>query len=194
MAFMSVLVITAQNPITSIIYLIGVFVMAACYLSCMGLSYIGLTYLVVYVGAVAVLFLFVVMMFNIQNMGVYGIELMQAMPLGAIIGVCFLMEVMSVMPSLKTFLFVKLQSLVYTVQGLLFGVPTPTGALSNEAVNMVYTLPSPDSAFTYLSQLQSLGLTLYTYNALWLIIIGLVLLLSMMGPISLCLRINKSLN
>ena len=192
MAFMSVLVITASNPITSIIYLIGVFVMAACYLSCMGLSYIGLTYLVVYVGAVAVLFLFVVMMFNIQNIGVYGIELMQAMPLGAIIGGLFLMELMSVMPTLKTYLFVKLQSVVYAVQGLIFGVPTPMGALSNEAVNVVYSLPSPDSAFTYLSQLQSLGLTLYTYNALWLIIIGLVLLLSMMGPISLCLRINKS--
>lgn len=192
MAFMSVLVITASNPITSIIYLIGVFVMAACYLSCMGLSYIGLTYLVVYVGAVAVLFLFVVMMFNIQNIGVYGIELMQAMPLGAIIGGLFLMELMSVMPTLKTYLFVKLQSVIYAVQGLIFGVPTPMGALSNEAVNVVYSLPSPDSAFTYLSQLQSLGLTLYTYNALWLIIIGLVLLLSMMGPISLCLRINKS--
>lgn len=190
-AFMSVLVITAQSPITSIIYLIGVFVLASCYLSCIGLTYVGLTYLVVYVGAVAVLFLFVVMMFNVQHVGVYGLELTQGMPLGALLACIFLLEVMSVLPSLTVYLGAKLQSLAYTINAIVLGVNANTSAVADTSVSMVYAEQAPDSAFVYLSQVQSLGLTLYSHGSLWLIMVGLILLLAMLGPITLCLRINK---
>src|SRR6266571_570511 len=59
----SVLVITSQNPVISVVYLISVFVNAAGYLILSGIGFLGLSYIIVYVGAITVLFLFE--MFNI---------------------------------------------------------------------------------------------------------------------------------
>src|SRR6266568_2841479 len=59
----SVLVITSQNPVISVVYLISVFVNAAGYLILSGIGFLGLSYIIVYVGAITVLFLYV--MFNI---------------------------------------------------------------------------------------------------------------------------------
>lgn len=94
----AVLVITARSPIVAVLYLIGVFVLAACYLVCLGITYVGLTYLVVYVGAVAVLFLFVVMMLNIRLSEVVstGYEYTKGLPLGLMLAVVFLLEALSI--------------------------------------------------------------------------------------------------
>src|SRR6266852_5649286 len=62
----SVLVITSQNPVISVVYLISVFVNAAGYLILSGIGFLGLSYIIVYVGAITVLFLFVIMMINIS--------------------------------------------------------------------------------------------------------------------------------
>jgi len=59
-------VITSSNPVISVLFLVTVFALAACYLLTLGVSFVGLAYLIVYVGAVAVLFLFVVMMLNVR--------------------------------------------------------------------------------------------------------------------------------
>ena len=64
--FFSVLVITAKNPVAAVTFLIGVFVSAAAYLVLIGINYLGITYLILYVGAIVVLFLFVIMMINIK--------------------------------------------------------------------------------------------------------------------------------
>ena len=61
----SILVVTSSSPITSVVYLIGTFILTAIYLSSQGIYYIALTYIVVYVGAVITLFLFVVIMINL---------------------------------------------------------------------------------------------------------------------------------
>jgi NADH-ubiquinone oxidoreductase chain 6 len=62
----AVLVITVKNPIVSVLYLIGLFFAIACYLISIGMSFIGLSYLLVYVGAVSILFLFILMLINIR--------------------------------------------------------------------------------------------------------------------------------
>src|ERR1700680_1609125 len=62
----SVLVITSKNPVIAVIFLISVFVNAAGYLILLGVGFIGISYIIVYVGAITVLFLFVIMMFNIK--------------------------------------------------------------------------------------------------------------------------------
>jgi NADH-ubiquinone oxidoreductase chain 6 len=61
-----VLVITSKNPVISVLFLISVFVNAAGYLMLLGVGFVGISYLIVYVGAIAILFLFVVMMLNIN--------------------------------------------------------------------------------------------------------------------------------
>src|SRR6266478_4042505 len=62
----SVLVITSKNPVIAVIFLISVFVNAAGYLILLGVGFIGISYIIVYVGAITVLFLFVIMMINIK--------------------------------------------------------------------------------------------------------------------------------
>ena len=61
-----ILVITSKNPVISVLFLISVFVNVAGYLVLLGVGFIGISYIVVYVGAVTVLFLFVIMMLNLQ--------------------------------------------------------------------------------------------------------------------------------
>ena len=62
----SIFSITSKNPVISVIFLISTFVLAAAYLILFGISFIGISYVVIYVGAIAVLFLFVIMMINIK--------------------------------------------------------------------------------------------------------------------------------
>jgi len=61
-----ILTITKKNPIVSILFLIGLFSTTASYLIIIGLKFIGLSYLIVYVGAVSILFLFILMLINIR--------------------------------------------------------------------------------------------------------------------------------
>lgn len=64
--FCAVSVIITKNPIISVLFLIGLFLSIASYLITIGISFIGLSYLLVYVGAVSILFLFILMLINIR--------------------------------------------------------------------------------------------------------------------------------
>jgi len=59
-------VIVNKNPIVSVLFLIGLFAGISSYLIIIGLSFIGLSYLIVYIGAVSILFLFILMLINIR--------------------------------------------------------------------------------------------------------------------------------
>ncbi|GAB4045629.1 hypothetical protein GCM10028777_09080 [Angustibacter speluncae] len=61
-----IFVIISKNPIISLLFLIGLFAGISCYLLIIGLSFLGLSYLVVYIGAVSILFLFILMLINIR--------------------------------------------------------------------------------------------------------------------------------
>ena len=69
-SFISVLcgisIIVSKNPIVSVLFLIGLFVTIAGYLMMLGINFIGLSYLLVYVGAVSILFLFILMLINVR--------------------------------------------------------------------------------------------------------------------------------
>src|ERR1700745_331405 len=58
--------IVAKNPIVSVLYLILLFASVSCYLIMVGMVFIGISYLLVYVGAVSILFLFILMLINIR--------------------------------------------------------------------------------------------------------------------------------
>ena len=59
---LGILVIISKNPIVSVLFLIGLFLCISAYLILTGLNFIGLSYLLVYVGAVSILFLFILML------------------------------------------------------------------------------------------------------------------------------------
>ena len=64
--YAAIYVIISKNPIVSVLFLIGLFLSIACYLLVLGISFIGLSYLLVYVGAVSILFLFILMLINVR--------------------------------------------------------------------------------------------------------------------------------
>ncbi len=70
----SLLVVTATSTIMSIIWLVAVFVSTALILGILGISYAALTYILVYVGAIAILFLFVVQLLDQRNLNLNNNE------------------------------------------------------------------------------------------------------------------------
>lgn len=96
----SILVITSRNPVIAVIYLISVFINAACYLLMLGIGFIGLTYLLLYVGAITILFLFVIMSINIKLTDIMeaGTQYTQNIPLALSIGIFFIYELVSILP------------------------------------------------------------------------------------------------
>jgi NADH-quinone oxidoreductase subunit J len=89
------MVIAARNPVHSVLYLILTFVNAAGLFVMMGAEFLAMILIVVYVGAVAVLFLFVVMMLDVDFSELKQGAL-QYLPIGLLIGGMFLAELLLV--------------------------------------------------------------------------------------------------
>jgi len=64
--FCAIFTIISKNPIISVLFLIGLFFCVSSNLIILGMSFIGLSYLIVYIGAVSILFLFILMLINIR--------------------------------------------------------------------------------------------------------------------------------
>jgi NADH-quinone oxidoreductase subunit J len=89
------MVISARNPVHSVLFLILAFVNAAGLFMLAGAEFLALILIVVYVGAVAVLFLFVVMMLDV-DFAEFRRGLLQYMPIGLMVGVVLLLELLMV--------------------------------------------------------------------------------------------------
>ena len=85
------LVILARNPVHSVLWLILAFVSGAGLMVLLGAEFVAMLLIIVYVGAVAVLFLFVVMMLDIDFAALRQ-GLAEYLPLGAMIGVVLVVE------------------------------------------------------------------------------------------------------
>ena len=65
---LSILVITLSNPVYALVCLILVFFNTALFLLSINVNFLALIYLIIYIGAIAILFLFVIMMFNLREL------------------------------------------------------------------------------------------------------------------------------
>jgi len=88
-----VLVIASRNPVHSVLFLILAFFNAAGLFVLMGAEFLAMILVVVYVGAVAVLFMFVVMMLDINFVEMRQ-GFLQYLPTGALIGLVMLVELL----------------------------------------------------------------------------------------------------
>jgi NADH-quinone oxidoreductase subunit J len=86
------MVTLSRNPVHSVLWLILAFLSTSGLFVLLGAEFVAMLLVIVYVGAVAVLFLFVVMMLDIDFAALKG-ELVRYMPLGLLIGVVLLMQV-----------------------------------------------------------------------------------------------------
>lgn len=88
-----IMVISARNPVHSVLFLILAFFNAAGLFVMLGAEFLALILVIVYVGAVAVLFLFVVMMLDISTSRI-GDSLKKSLPIGALVGFILLGELL----------------------------------------------------------------------------------------------------
>jgi NADH-ubiquinone oxidoreductase chain 6 len=192
-----ILVITSQNPVISVLFLISVFINAAGYLLLLGVGFVGISYLIVYVGAIAILFLFVVMMLNIRLTEIVSVgkEYTKNLPLGLIVASLFFFEILSIVPGAPggdtvsgatsgPLAGLPLGVFNYLNNLLFLSSPAP---LSNN-VHVAYMSSSADVSFSNFVQIEAIGQGLYTYGSMWLMLASVILLLAMLGPITLCLR------
>jgi NADH-quinone oxidoreductase subunit J len=91
----AVMVIASRNPVHSVLYLILAFVNASGLFVLMGAEFLGMMLIVVYVGAVAVLFLFVIMMLDVDFVELRE-GFLEYLPIGLVIGGIFLVELLLV--------------------------------------------------------------------------------------------------
>ena len=179
----SVLVITSKNPVIAVIFLISVFVNAAGYLILLGIGFIGISYIIVYIGAITVLFLFVIMMINIKLTDILdaGSQYTKNLPLALAIGSLFIYEFFTIMPF--TFNDVSLISTILNLLTNLNGLFLNSNITTSEIVFNTFNPISADTTFANFLQVQAIGQSLYTVGAFWLIITSLILLLAMVAPI-----------
>lgn len=156
--FSGLMVISARNPVHSVLFLIFSFFNAAGLFVLLGAEYIAMTLVIVYVGAVAVLFLFVVMMLNINF-----VELRQGflkyLPVGAGIALVVFAE-------------------LYMVMKASVGFQPSASAVAE------YPTPTLEQA----TNTEAIGRILYTDFALMFQLAGGILLVAMVGAIVLTLR------
>jgi NADH-quinone oxidoreductase subunit J len=86
--FSAILVISAQNPVHSVFFLVLVFLTSAFLLFLLEIEFVSLLFVLVYVGAIAVLFLFVVMMLDIK-VTKQEKDFMIYLPMGSFLGLIF---------------------------------------------------------------------------------------------------------
>ncbi len=101
--FSSLMVITSRSTINSVFFLILDFISVSCLFIMVGAEFLGMILLIVYVGAVAVLFLFVVMMLNVaeQKQSWFIGQKSTHLPTGLIVSVLILLELLIVVGGWK---------------------------------------------------------------------------------------------
>src|SRR5438093_12390465 len=94
---LGILVIISKNPIVSVLFLIGLFLSISSYLILLGINFIGLSYLLVYVGAVSILFIFILMLINIRISELLN-ETSNSIPLAIISSIAFNYLIYQILP------------------------------------------------------------------------------------------------
>ncbi|MCC6890005.1 MAG: NADH-quinone oxidoreductase subunit J [Hyphomicrobiales bacterium] len=153
----AVMVVAAKNPVYSVLFLILAFVNASGLFVLMGAEFLAMILVVVYVGAVAVLFLFVVMMLDVDFAELRQ-GFLQYLPVGALVGVVFLAELLLVVGA-------------WTI-----------------APSVAEGVAAPIPPFYSVSNTEALGQVLYTRYIYFFQAAGVILLVAMIGAIVLTLR------
>lgn len=153
------------------------------------MNFIGISYLLVYVGAVSILFLFILMLINIRISEILS-ETSNSIPLAIIIGISFNYPVYQILPySITAF------NLNNILNSHLYGN-------INNYLSKIFTHPSNDNIFYVTSKLwdgslaetthiTSIGNIMYTSHSIWLILTSMILLLAMVGVIVIVIKQKK---
>lgn len=167
MLFSAFLAAFSRNPVESVLFLILAFCDAGAILFLYNLEFFGLLFIIIYVGAIAVLFLFVIMMLNIKLQSSFLGNLNAKNPLLYIV-------------SLLLVLILSVNSYVYFFAS--FNEVSSTVVREN-TLSVQF--------FDNFSNLDVLGQVFYNYYLMYLPLAGFILLIALLGAIVLTLNFNK---
>jgi len=185
---LGILTISSRNPVVSVLFLIGLFVNVAGLLILVGYNFIGLAYILVYVGAVSILFLFILMLINIRVSELFH-ETNNDLPLAGLTIIIFYYIMAQVLPinftenSIVSYLS-NSYSDIYNVE------------LDNELFNIVdlkqqigyASSKGWDNSLIEPTHIASIGNIMYTSYSMWLIVTSIILLLGMVGAIVITIK------
>lgn len=178
-----ILVIISKNPVVSVLFLIGLFLSIASYLLILGISFIGLSYLLVYVGAVSILFLFILMLINVRISELLS-DTSQSLPLAIFIGIAFNFPLYNLLP------------FSITSNSAINGVFNNISSLNlmNTDKDEVFFVSSKiwDGNLSATSHITSIGNIMYTSYSIWLILTSIILLLAMVGAIVITIKKRRT--
>lgn len=181
--------IISKNPIVSVLFLIGLFSSVALYLITAGLYFLGLSYVLIYIGAISILFIFILMLINIRIS-----ELLtnnnNSLLLGFLTIVLVNITLYNVIPFsldinyyLDNNMYNLYSKLLITHQSLNTGFMQDISVVESRCW---------DSSLVFVSQITTIGNLLYTIYFIPFMILSLILLLAMVGAI--IITISKSKN
>lgn len=191
----AILVIVSKNPIVSVLFLIGLFLSISCYLIVLGLNFIGLSYLLVYVGAVSILFLFILMLINVRISELLN-ETSNSIPLVILIILAFNYPVSKVLPySVTVFIQEAINKIWYVNYNYTIDNALTMKAIMSDKSEVLYaTSKIWDGNMAEFSHITSIGNIMYTSHSIWLIITSIILLLAMVGAIVITIKQKPILN
>nr|YP_010934703.1 NADH dehydrogenase subunit 6 [Rhodiola juparensis]WKV26787.1 NADH dehydrogenase subunit 6 [Rhodiola juparensis] len=160
------MVVRAKNPVHSVSFFIPVFRDTSGLLLLLGLDFFAMIFPVVHIGAIAVSFLFVVMMFHIQIAEIHE-EVLRYLPVSGIIGLIFWWEMFFILDN----------------------ETIPLLPTQRNTTSLRYTVYA--GKVRSWTNLETLGNLLYTYYFVWFLIPSLILLVAMIGAIVLTMHRTK---
>jgi NADH:ubiquinone oxidoreductase subunit 6 (subunit J) len=166
------MVLAATNPIYALLLLISVFFSSAILLLSFQVQFLALIYLIIYIGAIAILFLFVLMMFNIKHNKIQGEE-----PIKIFAVSFFIYNIIA-----ARFVYFVVKGMEHYVDYNLY-FNNYVVARTNDARYMLTYVYSDILVFSNL---------LYTYYDFLFLLSGLLLFVSMLGSIILALSTTET--
>jgi len=176
--FFGIFTIISINPIISVLFLIGLFINISVLLILVGLNFIGLSYILVYVGAVSILFLFILMLINIRISELLN-ETNNHILLAVLNIILFLFIIGQILPNNSTN-----QDNIINLSDLFFN-----NLDFNFTKQIAYASSKNwDNSLADITQISSIGNIMYSSYAIWLIIVSIILLLAMVGSIVITIK------
>lgn len=184
-----IFVIISKNPIISLLFLIGLFAGISSYLLIIGLSFLGLSYLVVYIGAVSILFLFILMLINIR-MSELQSNTNNSIPLAISIAILFNYPIFQLLPYDIAILSNNnyLNNILYNVYFNKINNTLENNLNINNNDILFVTSKIWDGNLAEVGHITSIGNIMYTNYNMWLIITSFILLLAMVGAIVITIK------
>jgi len=186
-------VIISKNPIISVLFLIGLFSGISCYLILIGLSFIGLSYLIIYIGAVSILFLFILMLINIRISELQNNN-KNSIPLALFIVIFCNYSIFQILPYNITMLNNYnnyLNDILYSISLDKFNKnfldKNKTLEINNSNLSFV-SGNNWDGNLVETNHISNIGSILYTNYNIWIIITSFILLLAMVGAIIITIK------